>query len=41
LVHAYFDVDLERLWQIVAVDLPPLAEMLEGALGAGPRNTSE
>jgi uncharacterized protein with HEPN domain len=32
LVHAYFDVDLERLWQIVAVDLPPLVASLEGAL---------
>ncbi len=32
LVHAYFDVDLERLWQIVAVDLPPLVAVLEGAL---------
>ena len=35
LVHAYFDVDLEQLWQIVAVDLPPLAVALEGAVGAG------
>jgi uncharacterized protein with HEPN domain len=24
LVHAYFDVDLDQLWQIVTVDLPPL-----------------
>jgi len=32
LVHAYFDVDLEQLWQIVAVDLPPLIAALEGAL---------
>jgi uncharacterized protein with HEPN domain len=31
LVHAYFDVDLDRLWQIVAADLPPLVEALEGA----------
>jgi uncharacterized protein with HEPN domain len=30
LVHAYFDVDLERLWQIVAVDLPPMVAALEG-----------
>lgn len=35
LVHAYFDVDLERLWQIVAADLPPLVVGLEGATGAG------
>ncbi len=32
LVHAYFDVDLERLWQIVAADLPPLVAVLEGAI---------
>jgi uncharacterized protein with HEPN domain len=30
-VHACFDVDLDRLWQIVAADLPPLVEALEGA----------
>ncbi len=35
LVHAYFDVDLERLWQIVAVDLPPLVAALEAEMGAG------
>ncbi len=29
LVHAYFDVDFDRLWQIVAVDLPSLVAMLE------------
>src|SRR5512138_2247394 len=34
LVHAYFDVDLERLWQIVAADLPPLVAALEGAIGS-------
>lgn len=34
LVHAYFDVDLERLWQIVAGDLPPLVAALEAALAA-------
>ncbi len=32
LVHAYFDVDLDRLWQIVAVDLPPLVAAIEAAL---------
>jgi uncharacterized protein with HEPN domain len=32
LVHAYFDVDLERLWQIVAVDLPPLVAALAAAI---------
>lgn len=34
LVHAYFDVDLERLWQIVAADLPPLVAALEAAIEA-------
>lgn len=32
LVHAYFDVDLDLLWQIVAVDLPPLVVAIEAAL---------
>ena len=34
LVHAYFDVDLDQLWQIGSVDLPLLAEALEGATSA-------
>jgi uncharacterized protein with HEPN domain len=34
LVHAYFDVDLDRLWRIVSVDLPLLVAALEGATGA-------
>jgi len=33
LVHAYFDVDLDGLWQIVTADLPALVKALEG----GPR----
>jgi uncharacterized protein with HEPN domain len=33
LAHAYFDVDLDRLWQIVAADLPPLALAIEAVLG--------
>jgi uncharacterized protein with HEPN domain len=32
LVHAYFDVDLDRLWQIVAVDLPLLVAALPGVV---------
>jgi uncharacterized protein with HEPN domain len=32
LAHAYFDVDLDRLWQIVSADLPPLVDALEAAL---------
>ena len=31
LVHAYFDVDLDQLWEIVSTDLPLLVEALEGA----------
>jgi uncharacterized protein with HEPN domain len=29
LIHAYDDVDLEILWEIVTQDLPPLARTLE------------
>lgn len=29
LVHAYFDVDLDQVWQIVTVDLPPLIATIE------------
>jgi uncharacterized protein with HEPN domain len=29
LVHAYFEVDHDRLWQIVSVDLPALVKHLE------------
>jgi uncharacterized protein with HEPN domain len=32
LAHAYFDVDLDQLWQIVAADLPALVRVLERAL---------
>src|SRR3954470_22756156 len=32
LAHAYFDVDLDQLWQIVAVDLQGLVPVLESAL---------
>ena len=32
LVHVYFDIDLDRLWDTVQQDLPPLAEALEGTL---------
>jgi uncharacterized protein with HEPN domain len=34
LVHAYFGVDLDQLWEIVSTDLPVPAEALEGAIGA-------
>ncbi len=29
LIHGYFDVDLNIVWQIVTVDLPPLLQKLE------------
>ena len=32
LVHVYFDIDLDRLWDTVQQDLPPLAEELERLL---------
>ena len=33
LVHAYFDINLDVLWQTVTCDLPPLIETLKNALG--------
>ena len=32
LVHAYFDINLDILWQTVQQDLPPLIGILEGIL---------
>jgi len=32
LVHAYFDISLDVLWQTVQKDLPPLVTMLEAIL---------
>lgn len=32
LVHVYFDIDLERLWDTVQQDLPRLAKALEPVL---------
>lgn len=29
LIHAYFDIDLDRVWKIVKDDLPPLVIKLE------------
>jgi len=34
LAHAYFDVDLDVLLDVVARDLPPLVSRIEGLLGA-------
>lgn len=33
LVHAYFDINLDVLWQTVEEDLPELVEQLETTLG--------
>lgn len=35
LVHAYFEINLDILWQTVQQDLPPLVTALEEAFGAG------
>jgi len=32
LVHAYFDINLDTVWNTVAEDLPPLLSQLESAL---------
>jgi len=32
LIHACFDIDLDRVWDTVADDLPPLVAQLEQAL---------
>jgi len=34
LVHAYFDINLEIVWQTIRQDLPPLVEKLESAIHA-------
>ena len=35
LIHAYYDVDLDRVWDTVTVDLPPLIAQLRSVLGPG------
>ena len=30
LIHVYFDIDLDRVWDTVTEDLPPLITALEG-----------
>ncbi|MHC4644969.1 MAG: HepT-like ribonuclease domain-containing protein [Planctomycetota bacterium] len=32
LIHGYFDVDLDIVWRIISVDLPPLITRLKTAL---------
>jgi len=29
LIHAYYDIDIDRVWDTVTEDLPPLIEQLE------------
>ena len=36
LIHGYFDVDLDRVWDTVTDDLPPLLAQLEVALAEAP-----
>ncbi len=33
LVHGYFDIDFDRVWNTVKEDLPPLADRLDAFLG--------
>jgi uncharacterized protein with HEPN domain len=35
LVHAYFDIDAEVVWQTIARDIPPLIALLDDFLGKG------
>lgn len=37
LIHAYFDVDLDILWNTVTRALPPLGEQIQAALGESSR----
>jgi uncharacterized protein with HEPN domain len=32
LIHAYFDIDIDRVWDTVIDDLPPLVAMLDKIL---------
>jgi uncharacterized protein with HEPN domain len=32
LIHSYFDIDLDRVWDTVIDDLPPLVTELKGLL---------
>lgn len=32
LIHAYFDIDLDRVWETVTDDLPPLIDILRRVL---------
>lgn len=41
LIHAYFDVDLDIVWETVQRDLPPLSVSLERALIEEERETDQ
>lgn len=32
LIHGYFDVDIDTVWQTVSKDIPPLKSLLENAI---------
>jgi uncharacterized protein with HEPN domain len=38
LIHAYFDVDLDRVWDTITDDLPPLIASLEEVLAKEDRS---
>jgi uncharacterized protein with HEPN domain len=38
LIHGYFDIDLDRVWDTVEIDLPILIAQLEDLLRAEPHN---
>jgi len=40
LIHGYDEVDLDVLWRIVSVELPPLVDQLEAILASEPKGGS-
>ncbi len=36
LIHAYFDIDLDRVWDTITEDLPPLVSELEKLISWNP-----
>ncbi len=41
LIHAYDEIDVDILWQIVSNDLPPLAEKLQNIISIEERNEQQ
>jgi len=41
LVHAYYDVDLDRVWDTVTTDLPPLLQSLQSVLGTASQDNGQ